>query len=292
MTNYYLTKNNLAGIIVLYNPGNDTIENVKSYINFLSHLYIIDNSETPDLHLINSLKNIGGNISYTAFGNNLGIAKALNEGCNLARLGNYDWVLTMDQDSFFETGVFFDQAFNREYLNTAIIAASYNAIHFNPQKSDRSGFTRVDYVITSGNILNIDAWLVLGGFTEKLFIDEVDNDFCIRAKNKGFNVLMSNEIFLKHRLGDAYNVRHVLTGKSLTLTKHSPLRVYYIFRNNFYLFKKYTFSNLNFVIDRVKNLIVMLVKITLYFPDKAIYFKYIFKALKDFAIGRYGKYVN
>jgi len=48
MTGDILLKENLAGVIVLYNPDGSVINNIVSYIDSLSHLYVIDNSENPD----------------------------------------------------------------------------------------------------------------------------------------------------------------------------------------------------------------------------------------------------
>lgn len=40
--------------------------------------------------------------------------------------------------------------------------------------------------ITSGNIINISIALSCGGFDENLFIDSVDEEFCIRCQKYGF----------------------------------------------------------------------------------------------------------
>ena len=38
----------IAGTVVWYNPSNENIENIKTYINFVEKLYIIDNSKKDD----------------------------------------------------------------------------------------------------------------------------------------------------------------------------------------------------------------------------------------------------
>ena len=290
MTADSLQRDNLAGVIVLYNPDSSTIDNIKTYVNYLAHLYVVDNSEAHNAELIDTMLSISNKITYHPFGENIGIATALNKGCQFAAGHGYKWILTMDQDSYFANGDFFSGVFDRVYTDTAVIAASYNNIHFRPGVSAYPALLEVDYVITSGNILNIAAWQILGGFTDKLFIDEVDNEFCIRAKNKGFKILVSESIYLKHKLGDGFKAKHVLTRKELTLTKHSPLRVYYTVRNNLYMWRKFAFSNCSFVANRVKNIIYLVFKILLYFPEKRVYFSYIGKAINDSFRGKYGKF--
>jgi len=290
MTEDSLQKDSLAAVVVLYNPDSSTIANIATYVNEVSHLYIVDNSEMPDGALISALLKLSGHISYHPFSENKGIAMALNAGVILAGNDGYKWILTMDQDSHFKNRDFFSSILGATYTDVAIIAASYNNIHSRPQPSAYPGLTEVAFVITSGNILNITAWRIAGGFIDKMFIDEVDNEFCIRARNMGFKILATNQIYLHHKLGEGLSARHFLTRKEIVLTKHSPLRVYYTVRNNLYIWRKFAFSDFAFVANRTRNIATLLVKIMLYFPDKKAYFSYVGKAIRDSSKGRYGKF--
>jgi rhamnosyltransferase len=155
-----------------------------------------------------------------------------------------------------------------------------------------AGLLEVGFVITSGNILNLAASQLAGCFIDKMFIDEVDNEFCIRAGNKGFKILASETIFLSHKLGDGFHVKHFLTGRPLVLTKHSPLRVYYTVRNNLYIWPRFLFGNFRFVANRIRNILTLVFKIAVYFPEKRTYFKYIAKAFAHSLKGRYGKFTD
>jgi rhamnosyltransferase len=290
MTCDYLDKQNLCGIVVIYNPDETIMANIASYINQLSHLYIVDNSEESDDTLVNRICAISNSISYHKFGENRGIATALNEGCKLGSNDGYKWILTMDQDSFFDSGEFFESIFGAEYPATAIIAASYNHVHFKPAASAFSGLLETGFVITSGNVLNLTAWLKSGGFMDKLFIDEVDNEFCIRAGLNGYKILTTKKIYLRHHLGQDVTVSNFLTGQKRKVSRHSPLRVYYVVRNNLYLWRKFAFSAPAFVINRLRNIVSQAFKIFLYFPDKKNYLRFILKAVKHALTGRYGKF--
>jgi len=292
MTPGYLDKKNLCGVVVIYNPDESITANISTYIDQLSHLYVMDNSEQVDNDLITKICAVSDKISYHAFGENKGIATALNEGCKLGVNHGYGWILTMDQDSYFDSAEFFESVVDIDYEATAIVAASYNDLHFKPAPSSFAGLLQIGFVITSGNVLNLSAWLALGGFMDKLFIDEVDNEFCIRAGLNGYKILTTEKIFLKHHLGEDVVVNHFITGKKRKVSKHSPLRVYYVLRNNLYIWRKFAFSAPVFVVNRVRNMLTQVFKIFVYFPDKGKYLKVMLKAIKHAFTGRYGKFTD
>ena len=125
---------------------------------------------------------------------------------------------------------------------------------------------------------------------DKLFIDEVDNEFCIRAGLNGYKILTTKKIYLRHHLGQDVTVSNFLTGQKRKVSRHSPLRVYYVVMNNLYLWRKFAFSAPAFVINRLRNIVSQAFKIFLYFPDKKNYLRFILKAVKHALTGRYGKF--
>ncbi|RZK22252.1 MAG: glycosyltransferase [Flavobacterium sp.] len=96
------TENKIAGCVILYNPSVAVIDNVKSYIEYVTELIVIDNSERYDSIIIDFFTS-QNKITYLNNNANLGIAKALNQSCELAQKKNYKWLLTMDQDSSFSS---------------------------------------------------------------------------------------------------------------------------------------------------------------------------------------------
>jgi rhamnosyltransferase len=90
----------IAGVVVLYNPDESVIGNINSYIKDLELLYVFDNSEVKN-ELIEKLKKIN-KVKYFSVGKNVGIGFALNYVCDIAVKEGYDWLLTMDHDSYFE----------------------------------------------------------------------------------------------------------------------------------------------------------------------------------------------
>ena len=66
---------------------------------------------------------------------------------------------------------------------------------------------------------------------EQLFIDGVDTDWCERAVLKKLKLYKSNNVFLKHKIGNKY-----INFFGIKKSYHQlDLRVYYIIRNSIYL---------------------------------------------------------
>ena len=91
---------NLAGVVILYNPDDDIIDNIMSYAPLLEHLFIFDNS--PSSH--EAIKYKIGEVTNVHFfwdGDNKGIPVCLNKALKLAKNIGCHWLLSMDQDSRF-----------------------------------------------------------------------------------------------------------------------------------------------------------------------------------------------
>ncbi|MFV9510455.1 glycosyltransferase [Tepidibacillus sp. LV47] len=142
-------------------------------------------------------------ILYIDNNGNQGIAHALNVGAKRANEEGYEWLLTMDQDSRFDPDMF------KKYINClnmisnskeiAIISPNYLT---NTKIETSCSFKEKLTTITSGSLLNLLLYTNIGGFNEKLFIDEVDHDYCLRANLKNYGVVELENIFMHHKLGN------------------------------------------------------------------------------------------
>lgn len=159
--------------------------------------------------------------------NNIGVAAALNKGLERAISQGYDWLLTMDQDSVFEDGAL------KELKDVAFTANEKVAIvspfHFIKKTVKSSSIEEVPFTMTSGNLLRVSAARSVGMFEEKLFIDSVDNEYCLRLRKNGFKIIRVNRSILRHSLGTLKN----------NIVTHPASRRYYITRNMLYVMRKY-----------------------------------------------------
>ena len=113
---------NIAGVVILYHPDMELLlANIQSYNTGLKQLYVYDNSDTKTLGIEEALLKLNPSIEYKYFNANEGIAKRLNQAMDQASLNQYDYLLTMDQDSSFKAGDF-------EKYKSLIQSTAYNHV--------------------------------------------------------------------------------------------------------------------------------------------------------------------
>lgn len=231
---------NLCSVVVWFHPDDSSVKNVAAYSSLCTKIYIVDNSETDNSSLAKKIQNA---IYFPNF-KNLGIAQALNTGCNNAVKDGFEWCMTMDQDSSWDSSVLktFLNEMNKIH-NEKIV--SFAPMHSNEIKSvvgeikhiamKKSDATYIfsDKVMTSGNIINLSVWKSVGEFKEDLFIDEVDHEFCYRLLENGYKICEFQNILMYHTLG---NVKKTILPRPC---KHSGVRLFYIFRNMLYIKTQY-----------------------------------------------------
>lgn len=267
----------VSGVVIWYNPTEDEVNNIKSYINNLDKLFIIDNSQQSNEFLLKDLES--KRIRYIPNNENLGIAKALNIGCNEAIKENYKWILTMDQDSKFDNNfeLFIDEFNNKIKSNPKIAIIA-------PKSLDEEFEGYKKKVITSGNILNLKAYKEVGGFDEKLFIDEVDFDIGFRLLRNGYLLYQTDKINMNHKLGNTIYFK--LFGKKIfSSMNHTYTRKYYIIRNRLEIMKRYPEIKKEYS----KTIIKDFFKMFLIEKDKYRKIKYSIKGVIDYKKGNFGK---
>ena len=145
-----------AGVVVLYNPDETVVTNVMSYLEFLQTLYVIDNSEIPNSNIVDELCKFDRKVKYIAYGENKGIAYALNLGATLVIESGADWLLTMDQDSRFEKdsiSKMVEYCMNLQDDKVIIVAPEPIDTELVYRKRKENPFTHI--VLTSGSMLNL-----------------------------------------------------------------------------------------------------------------------------------------
>ena len=274
----------IPATVIWYNPDTENIENIKTYIDYVEKVYIIDNSMNNNKKLCSSLNN--NKIEYVYNKKNLGIAKALNLACEKAISDGFKWILTMDQDSSF------DSKNIEEYLkifsqikndNIGIISPNHVLKNDITKLEKDEIFIDTDHVMTSGNLLNLSVWEKVGEFDENLFIDEVDSEMCYRMIEEGYQIKQLNKIKMCHELGNLEKRNFFF--RKISILNHNYVRKYYITRNKFYIFKKYKKYRIRYVYYILNDFF----KVILYEKDKVRKLKYMFKGIKDFFQNKMGE---
>ena len=281
----------IGGCVVLYNPDIRVLDNIATYKTHIDLLLIVDNSPEQNLALINKIEKLHRETIYKWMGENKGMAIALNTACEIAIQNNCDWLLTMDQDSKFKEGEFLQLANSVEdivalYSNTGIISP-YHHIHDQIDSRKDVDFQPISSTMTSGNLLNLEVFKAVSGFEEKLFIDFVDHEYCLRLRKRGFMVIQNNRITLEHSLGK-FEMKTIL-GKKIGISNHNYTRRYYITRNGLYTVKKYLFFDFRFCNSIIMSIINDSIRILLFEKQKLSKFKAIGLGIWHSMINRYGK---
>jgi len=281
----------VAAVVILYNPPQDAISNIQSYYDWVDKIFVFDNSEAKSA-IQDDLIKLSKIEFYQDFKNE-GIARRLNQACEMAIKEQYDWLLTMDQDSKFNENslaTYFDCFKNYQHKEkVAMFGTSFS--RKKQLTSPSCAAINAEKLITSGSLLNLSLFTSIGGFDEKLFIDAVDYDYCFRAKMTGHEVVQFLNIYILHTVG---NEAHRSSIKTLYLIRkkkevHSPLRCYYMYRNMLYLAIKYKGQNKKYS-KQIKDYVLSRIKVSfLYGRTTIAIVKQLMEAKSDFKKGKMGK---
>ena len=229
----------LAACVVLYNPDASVVDNIKTYASGVDEVFAVDNSDEPNAPLLDRITALGENVTIIPMHGNQGIAAALNRGLQEASERGYGYILTMDEDSYFTDDTLQRYKDKAEALFSSDEEVIQVGIHNSGDKDDDLVVNNEtpDWLITSGSIMRVEDSLAVGGFLEKLFIDEVDREFCYRAADRGYSFRRVLDLTMQHNLGSP--IRGKIFGREFEAMGHSKIRKYYIFRNCTYVMKTY-----------------------------------------------------
>jgi len=278
----------VAAVVVLFNPEVDVAVNITSYIDCVEKVYIIDNSKVSNESLFEALP-FKHKLKYVFNNGNLGIAKALNTGCEFAIQEKMHWVLTMDQDSkFLNLNVaVLTQILKKEGSRVVLYYPNYliDGIVYDKYIKEND---KPIVVMTSGNFINLNAYQSLAGFEDKLFIDYVDIDYCLKLKAAGYEIALLPNATLIHELGNSKHVTFLFM--KAIVTNHSSLRRYYITRNRLYCSKKY--KTVSAVFNKTEKRVFLndIFKILLFEEDKISKLRSILDGYLDYRNNKFGMF--
>ncbi|HEY2481922.1 MAG TPA: glycosyltransferase [Caulobacteraceae bacterium] len=228
----------ILAAVVTHHPGPELAENLQALRRQGAEVLVIDNG-SPDFAAIERAANASG-CQTLRNADNLGVAAALNQAARAAQAGAYAWLAMFDQDSWAPDGALAEllalYAAHPARQRVAILAMSHR------DRAMGRGYARGSDVleqgsdwrslratITSGSLVRVAVFDRVGLFDERLFIDGVDHDFCLRCRRAGLLVVEGRPV-LEHALGAV--TTHRLLGRTIACTNHAPSRRYYITRNS------------------------------------------------------------
>ncbi|MBP1184132.1 glycosyltransferase family 2 protein [Methylobacterium sp. PvR107] len=153
-------------------------------------------------------------VTLLSDGRNLGIAAALNRIAEAARAAGAEALLLLDQD-----------AEPPEHLAAALLAArdrlrdagipvavvgpapapttGHKAPAYPPRPAapERDDLAPVQFLATSGSLIDLDAFARVGPFRADFFIDGVELEWCFRAWACGYGCYVARAVAIPHRVG-------------------------------------------------------------------------------------------
>jgi rhamnosyltransferase len=183
---------------------------------------------------------------------NRGLAAGFNAGVRAVRAAGFTHALLMDQDSLPQPDMVRRLLRTLQAENARGDVAAIGPGYFDRRGAVPASFARVgfpgnrataprepggsvfdtDYLISSGCLLPLAALDAVGELDEDLFIDNIDMEWCFRARARGLRLLGDGSALLEHELGDG---RVRLPFGRIAIV-HAPHRLYYIMRNRVLLY--------------------------------------------------------
>ena len=277
--------------IVSYNPDIERLRlNVSAICCQVLKIYIVDNGST-NLSAINNIVGAFSNVTIITNTENVGIAKALNQLCEAADKENFQWILTLDQDTVCSEDLIeqLSRYIDREDAGIICPVVKYEGWDSVEIQTSSSDCEEVKACMTSGSLTRIDAWKSVTGFREEYFIDFVDNEFCMKLRLAQYKIIRVNSCAMSHQLGESGIISFLGINK-IKYTRHAPWRFYYMIRNNRAFIEEYK-SYLPVYKEYLK-LWYILSKGILLSKEKRKTIHYIFAGYRDGQAHRLGKLVQ
>lgn len=249
----------VGAVIVSYRPDLPALRRMLAALApQVEKVFIVDNGSLeviPQLRAMASPASGQGVIELIELGSNQGIAAAHNAGLRQGLSQGLEAMILFDQDSMPAPDLV-------EQLLRAwheLLAQGQRVAALGPQWLDersgrRGSFYRVrggrirpmqpagdtspiavDFLISSGTLIPAAAVQALGDMREDLFIDHVDTEWCLRARQAGWGLFGVPRATIVHSLGDAS--QRIWLGRWREVALHSPDRNYYEVRNTLMLIR-------------------------------------------------------
>ncbi|WP_457108826.1 rhamnosyltransferase [Methylobacterium sp. P5_C11] len=198
--------------VTLFRPGPDQVERVRALAAAGSSAVIaFDNGGLP----AGAVERLAGaGVTLLSEGRNLGIAEALNRIAGAARAAGAETLLLLDQDAEPPRDLANALRGALDRLRAAGIPAAvvgpapapapgHKAPAYPPRPGapGRDGLAPVQFLATSGSLVDLDAFARIGPFRGDFFIDGVELEWCFRAWSLGYGCYRARAVAIPHRVG-------------------------------------------------------------------------------------------
>ena len=291
---------NTCAIVVTYHPDITPLLTMLGQLNRETNFLVVDNGSPAIERLEESITVYENCLGIIKRGQNEGLARALNIGIARATQNDYEYIFIFDQDS----------SLCETYVDPMVAAyqdvrgqgkkriAAIGPRIINPQTSRQTPFKLfnrlwfrtnrpyarskshfvADFLITSGTMLIAEHLPEIGLMREDYFIDNVDLEWCFRARSMGFDLVGTNNAILYHLIGERSLNPLVRAG---VMAQHKPSRTYYSSRNRIHLYTR-RYSPIGWKVRDIVRFALKACWLLLSSPQRAEYWKHISAGIRDY----------
>lgn len=249
----------VCAVLVTYHPDISLIGKILQIVTAqVDQLLIIDNGSSSAVVASLQKQDDKDGITLISLEENQGVAKAYNIGFLWGQEHGFSHVLLLDQDSIPSPDMVRELLSACRRLQAAGPVAALGPRYINMDYNNESYFVQfgrlrirrhfcpdnsggevipADFLISSGSLIPVESFRTVGEMDESFFIDFVDTDWFLRAREKGLRAYGICSATMQHKLGDrTHRIR--LPGRTKFIAQHRPERYYFIFRNSLLLCRK------------------------------------------------------
>ncbi|MDP4005826.1 glycosyltransferase family 2 protein [Methylobacterium sp. NEAU K] len=237
----------LALGIPLFRPDRDQVDRVlaQARSGYAAVIAFDDGGDAGRLAAADAERLARAGVTLLSEGRNRGIAEALNRIAEAARAAGAETLLLLDQDAAPPAGLAAALLAALGRLRDAGIpaavvgprpapAAGHKAPAYpgRPGAPVRDGLVPVQFLATSGSLIDLDALARVGPFRADFFIDGVELEWCFRAWSLGFGCYLARDVAIPHRVGCG-----VIRGFGIAMPRQPLFRMATYLRNAVYAWR-------------------------------------------------------
>jgi rhamnosyltransferase len=228
-----------CAVIVSYNPTAVLEKAVSQLLNQAERIIVVDNASSVQAcnEILDSVEQVSPKIQVIRNNENVGVAEALNIGIRLVIDCDFDWILTLDQDSVINENYLkhmYDFAARNSNKRIGILGPTYEFKDKGRKKIQLPHKLLV--TLTSGSLVNTEVFRNVGLFRSDYFIDYVDFEFCLRLAKFNYSLFRIPEAVLYHEMGEVKTRRLPFKVK---YTTYDTQRRFYKSRNRVLTYRMY-----------------------------------------------------
>jgi len=231
-----------AGVVLAYRPEDSILANVERLRAQVDRVYVVNNSpgDQGSAEILTRLARTEGVVVLDQE-KNVGVAAGFNAGMRQALAEGFEFVWIFDQDSTVAEGMLsqLKRAFTEWPAPVAMAGPALRAEEtgFLYDADRGAGIGELQTLISSGALFSRAALERIGLHDERLFIDYVDHDISLRAREAGLAVVKVFDTVLDHRFGASTPASFL--GRRVYLSNYSPMRQYYMTRNRVIMMRRH-----------------------------------------------------